>query len=74
MTTPLPCPFCGHPEIAVVEGSTFRWLLAECQSCGASGPEVRVQTIGPGSPDEWRQAGEADALSEWNTRITTTTP
>ena len=43
-----PCPFCGEKSITIREGSTFRWMLAECNGCGATCGEVRVQTIGPG--------------------------
>lgn len=66
--TPKPCPFCGQEGVIIREGSTFRWLMVECSSCGAAGPEIRVQTLGPGSADEWRLAGERDAIEEWNRR------
>ena len=65
---PLPCPFCGETDITTSEGSTFRWMLAECNGCGATCGEVRVQTIGDGTPRDWRLRGERDALAEWNKR------
>ena len=40
---PLPCPFCGGTDIIVMDGSTFRWVVATC-GCGAACGEVRVQT------------------------------
>ena len=64
----LPCPFCGFDAIAIDEGSTFRWLHAECIQCGARCGEVRVQTMGEGTPAEWRAAGELAALARWNKR------
>ncbi len=63
-----PCPFCGSTNIGVVEGSTFRWVFACCGSCGAQAGEVRVQTMGPGTPDEWAKQARTDAMAEWNRR------
>jgi Lar family restriction alleviation protein len=68
MTAPLPCPFCGGTEVNVVEGSTFRWLVAECALCGAKCGEVRKQTLGAGTPDDWEREGRRDAIKEWNKR------
>jgi transcription elongation factor Elf1 len=65
---PLPCPFCGCAEVTVQQGSTFRWLIAACQGCGAQSGEVRVQTMGAGTPSEWADAGEALTIAEWNKR------
>jgi hypothetical protein len=65
---PLPCPFCGGTEIDVQQGSTFRWLIVACEGCGAQCGEVRVQTMGAGTPREWADAGEALAFAEWNKR------
>ena len=31
-----PCPFCGESNVSVIDGSTFRWRLAQCNCCGAS--------------------------------------
>lgn len=64
----LPCPFCGEHGVTVIEGSTFRWMFAACDHCGASVSEVRVQTIGYGTREEWAAAGKAEALAAWNTR------
>jgi Lar family restriction alleviation protein len=66
--TPLPCPFCGGGNIAVEEGSTFRWRKPVCTGCGAEGPEVRAQTMGYGTKKEWEAQAYADAIEVWNTR------
>ena len=65
---PLPCPFCGSTQVTTHEGSTFRWVLAECMNCGAMGPEARRQTMGEGDPKAWEAKSEADAIEEWNKR------
>jgi hypothetical protein len=66
-TEALPCPFCGHVGLDFREGETFRWLAYYCGGCGM-GSETRVQTLGNGTPEEWRKQAEQDALKEWNTR------
>ncbi len=63
-----PCPFCGCQNICTREGSTFRWMYAGCEDCGAQAGEIRVQTIGTGSQEEWREQARADAFAEWNRR------
>jgi len=68
VTTPKPCPFCGHVGVIVRETSTFRWRAAECENCGAQSGEVRVQTLGEGTREEWERQAEADAIEEWNKR------
>ena len=70
MSKPLPCPFCGMDEVTVVQGSTFRWRVAECGGCGARCGEVRCQTTGTGTPAEWETEATGDAIAEWNTRAT----
>lgn len=65
---PLPCPFCGDTSVHVCEGSTFRWRVAVCGGCGAIGPEVRIQTLGDGTREEWEQAAHASAIAAWNDR------
>lgn len=65
--TPKPCPFCGHVGITIVEGSTFRWRQAECESCGARCGEVRVRTD-PGRPTDWQEHAALAVLDAWNTR------
>ena len=63
---PLPCPFCGGTDIIVMDGSTFRWVVATC-GCGAACGEVRVQTTG--MPREVALAeAKQRAIAEWNTR------
>ena len=63
-----PCPFCGDTDIDFREGSTFRWMLAECNNCGATCGEIRLQTCGEGTPSDWRKNGENDVIDEWNRR------
>jgi Lar family restriction alleviation protein len=63
-----PCPFCGGTSVTVQHGSTFRWVFAGCGDCGAQCGEVRVQTLGPGTPDEWTAQAQIDARAEWNRR------
>ena len=63
-----PCPFCGGTEVQVIDGSTFRWRLAQCQGCYAQAPEVRIQTAGGGTRDEWEVKATRLALDEWNKR------
>jgi len=65
-----PCPFCGDTVVDVEEGSSFRWRVAICRSCGAQAGEVRRQTLGEGTNDEWDAAARIAALAEWNTRHT----
>lgn len=64
----LPCPFCGHAEVTVHEGSTFRWRYAACDNCGAQSCEIRIQTLGDGTKEEWEEQARIDAITEWNTR------
>ena len=63
-----PCPFCGEEGITVHEGSTFRWVVAECNECGATCGEVRMQTSGAGTRAEWLAASAESAIAEWNRR------
>ena len=66
-TEPKPCPFCGHTGLTFGEGSTFRWLTYSCGGCGI-GSETRVQTLGEGTKEQWREQAERDAIEEWNKR------
>ena len=54
--------------ITVVDGDTFRWRHVECAACGATGPEIRCQTLGDGTQAEWERQAEADAIAAWNER------
>lgn len=67
MTEPLPCPFCGHVGVTHSEGSTFRWLVTECNGCGAQCEEERIDTLSPDRGAAIEQAKEA-AIKAWNTR------
>ena len=64
----MPCPWCGDTDVKVVEGSTFRWRVAQCQTCGAQTGEVRTQTMGEGTVEEWRKQAVDDAMDAWNER------
>ena len=68
---PLPCPFCGGENVAVHDGSTFRWVYAGCEECGAQAGEVRVQTLGEGAKADWIEAAKRDAIEEWKRRTNT---
>ena len=68
MIKPLPCPFCSYAEITVVDGSTFRWRHAACENCGSYGPEVRAQTLGRGTKENWDSVAVHDATYMWNIR------
>lgn len=58
----LPCPFCGSSEgLDYRDGSTHRWGIASCVSCGASSGETRREYPDVG---EWHYA----AMKQWNTR------
>ena len=63
-----PCPFCGESDVGVKDGDTFRWRHAECDHCGARGPEVRVQTLGDGTAKEWEANAQVRAVEAWNNR------
>jgi hypothetical protein len=63
-----PCPFCGHIGISLAEGTTYRWRVAECSECGARCGEIRVQTSGAGTRQEWEAVGVVNAIEEWNKR------
>lgn len=63
-----PCPFCGCAASSVIEGATLRWRQVECRDCQARGPEVRCQTLGVGTPQEWRVKADDDAIAAWNER------
>jgi len=66
--TVMPCPFCGSHDVAVKEGETYRWRLMVCNCCGAAGPDVRIQTAGSGTHEEWERRAAVGAVAEWNKR------
>jgi Lar family restriction alleviation protein len=55
----LPCPFCGSKTITIRDGSNFKWIVAECDDCGASCGEVR-KLVGMETKL---------AIEEWNKRF-----
>lgn len=60
-----PCPWCGTIGVDIVEGSTERWLVAECPGCGSRGPEVRrVSEVGQPLTNGDKEL----ALTAWETR------
>ena len=65
----LPCPFCGGLGIDIYVGSTFRLRVAGCKDCGAQCGEIRIQTMGNGTPEEWETAARIDAMRAWNDRV-----
>lgn len=65
---PLPCPFCGCTDVGVIEGDSFRWRVARCNGCGAQAGDVRIQTLGSGTRDEWEARAISSAIAEWNKR------
>ena len=68
-TEPLPCPFCGHKFVTVVETSSFRWRAAMCEECAAQGPEVRCKTFGEeGTRKEWEEECRVRCVEAWNKR------
>ena len=64
---PLPCPFCDNLSVTCYEGSTFRWVFAECDVCGATSGEVRKDTLSE-DRDAAQAKAESDAITAWNTR------
>ena len=60
-----PCPFCGCNSVSFTldhnQGS--KWGYAECDGCGASGPETRTNYCND-EHQEWHE----HAVDEWNTR------
>jgi hypothetical protein len=63
-----PCPFCGHTGLIFSEGSTFRWRIAECQECGATAGEERIQTMGDGDAEAWETNCRERLIGAWNRR------
>lgn len=62
------CPFCGFVGVDICHGTTFRWRYAQCNACEARAGEVRIQTSGSGTREEWEQEARIQAIKEWNTR------
>ena len=64
--TPRACPFCGTHGVDIIEAGTFRWRAAQCQACCATGPAIRIQTMGAGTPEAWDSAARDVAIDAWN--------
>lgn len=64
----LPCPFCGGNDVGVFYGTSFSWRVAQCNYCGAQAGEVRIQTAGSGTEQDWYARATAGAVAEWNKR------
>ena len=60
----LPCPFCGHIGVTVVQTDTYKWRAAQCDECGAQAAEVRWSHI----HDDPDAVTASRALEAWNTR------
>lgn len=65
-----PCPFCGGVKVSVREGSTFRWIVASCDECGASAGEVRRDTEHHRSDSSFtiNDADKELAMQAWRNR------
>ena len=59
-----PCPFCGSHDVKILPGSSLNFRVAECQYCGAQGPEVRIQDVPHGE-----HMAVLQAAAEWSYRI-----
>ena len=64
--TPKACPFCGSHDIKTLPGSSLRFMVAECQQCGAQGPEVRIQE---GTHEQAETMARLQAMAEWSYRV-----
>ena len=70
MSSPLPCPFCGHVGVTVRQTDTHKWRAAVCDNCGAQSCDVRW-IYDEDDPDA---KCEKRAIEEWNTRVTCKEP
>lgn len=64
MAEPLPCPFCGHIGVSIVQTDTQKWRTAQCDECGAQSGDVRWLY----TDDDPDAQAAARALEVWNTR------
>lgn len=62
------CPWCGEKPagLSICEGSTFRWVIGSCPSCGANPGEIRRDTSI--SAEDRHIEDEKIAIAAWNTR------
>ncbi len=61
-----PCPFCGGTKISIGDGTTFRWVVAECDECMARTGDIRINTMV--ARDEAIAEAMPDIIKEWDTR------
>ncbi|PHS61658.1 MAG: hypothetical protein COB12_12015 [Flavobacterium sp.] len=58
-----PCPFCESTEVVMGYCSeSHRSFFVECESCGAQGPEIPIDSI------KQRESGRKKATEAWNIR------
>lgn len=62
------CPWCGEKPagLSICEGSTFRWVIGSCPSCGANPGEIRRDTSI--SAEDRHIEDEKIAIAAWNAR------
>lgn len=60
------CPFCASDMVRVEEGLTQRYFVGHCQSCGATGPEIKSQQSCP--PNDEVAKFKQQAIAAWNRR------
>jgi len=63
-----PCPFCGDRGVTVVEGDTYRWRVAVCNSCGAHAPDVRYSILEGQTREQAFDDANKRAIEAWNDR------
>jgi Lar family restriction alleviation protein len=61
-----PCPFCGSTDIIITDGTSYRWIVAKCNSCDAQSGEVRSSLDLSTKVRELKE--RSDAFAEWNKR------
>ena len=66
MTSPLPCPFCGHVGVTVRQTLAHNWRAAACDGCGVQASNV-MRIYNEDDPDA---KCEERAIREWNACVT----
>ena len=68
--TALPCPFCGCADTQMLHNErSSPWVRNSCDSCGAEGPEVRMDDQAENQVQAMREAVNK-AFEAWNERAT----